>query len=630
MNSFFRKILLICYCCLFYFNTNAQVNFYTDVSSNELNIQGQLTFRIVFENAENIQRITPPLFRDFIVLRGPSQEEGEFTIKGNKLKYQGFVYTLKPRKAGKLRIEAAQSIIAGKNYKSSDIIIVVKKDASPSNNQVNPYISYEPSLPQPSADNVSDYVFRKGDNVKEKVSKNMQLKLEVSSSSCYVGQPVIAAYKLYTRMKGDVRLSQNPSFNGFSVVDMRQPGFTDFAKQVVNGKEYNVYTIRRAQIYPLQPGAISVEPAEIENEVKFIKEEYAKQVINPREMLDAFIGSFFPPEAMVTQAITLSSEPVTINVKPLPENKPASFNGAVGVFEINASLQKPLFSTDEAGKLTVTITGNGNMQLLTAPDIQWPKGIESFDPKFSDRLSRTTVPVSGEKKFEYAFAANDSGHYELPAIHFSYFDPATATYKEIATAPIQFQVTKGKGNPVALSLPGKQYEKPSFINRVFYHRWWIIIFIGVVILTGIIIWLLKDKRESANAAPKPVVSQTNDAIDEIIEAGTLNQQNPFAESEKCLYADDCYGFYSLLNTELKKYLSVKFSIDANAVNSNSITAAMDMKGISNDIVLRLQSIMRDVEWQLYTPFERNEKMNELYQEAHEIVQVINTQSVRHL
>ncbi|MEI9935422.1 MAG: hypothetical protein WDM71_11375 [Ferruginibacter sp.] len=57
--------------------------------------------------------------------------------------------------------------------------------------------------------------------------------------------------------------------------------------------------------------------------------------------------------------VTIKSTPVVINVKPLPDNKPNSFRGAVGNFELSSALDKNNFTTDDAGKLTVTVSGAG-------------------------------------------------------------------------------------------------------------------------------------------------------------------------------------------------------------------------------------------------------------------------------
>ena len=56
------------------------------------------------------------------------------------------------------------------------------------------------------------------------------------------------------------------------------------------------------------------------------------------------------------------------------------------------AIWKNQFSTDDAGKLNLVIEGSGNMQMVTAPDIKWPEGIEAFEPVTTEDISKTTVP----------------------------------------------------------------------------------------------------------------------------------------------------------------------------------------------------------------------------------------------
>ncbi len=628
MNLFFRKILLACSCIFVFDYTVAQVNFYSVISPQTISKDEYITYRIIVENASGVQSITPPSLKNFIVLNGPVQESGFSSGNGSSTRFVSLVYILKPKKAGKFKIGPATSNIGGKLLQCNAISLSVTNSAAANAGIPNSYPGYGGYEPTNQASDFNEYIYHKGDNLEEKVRSNMYLKLETDKSSCYVGEPVIATYKLYSRLKSESKLTQNPSFNGFSVIDMQQPDVTGYAREKLNGREYNVYIIRKAQLYPLQSGVINLEAAELENNVQFVKEIYAKQMADAGGLLTDFAAALFPPEAISNQLVSLKSEPVNITVKPLPEDgKPPGFNGAVGNFEITASLQKPLFSTEEAGKLVVTISGTGNMQLLTAPDINWPAGIESFEPKFSENLVKATVPVSGSKKFEYTFALNDTGHFNLPAIRFSYFDVSTEKYRTIESAPITFQVIKGSGRPFAMVA---ETINPSFLNTIFSHRWWIIAFIGLVMLTILLIWMISSRRKDKKILLAPVYVKDEQVIEnEFFEAVANNQQNVFSASEKCLYQDNCFGFYSLLNTELKTYLARKFSVDVNSINCNSINVVMDTKGIANETVLKLQKLMQEIEWQLYTPFERNDAMHEKYRQAQELVQLINADDIRH-
>ena len=65
-----------------------------------------------------------------------------------------------------------------------------------------------------------DYILRKGENVAEKIKKNLFIKIDVNKKSCYVGEPIVATYKLYTRLKSESNIIKTPSFNGFSVSEL--------------------------------------------------------------------------------------------------------------------------------------------------------------------------------------------------------------------------------------------------------------------------------------------------------------------------------------------------------------------------------------------------------------------------
>lgn len=81
----------------------------------------------------------------------------------------------------------------------------------------------------------------------------------------------MASYNLYSRLKSETKLVKNPSFNGFSVIDLQQPNATDYAQRNINGREFNVYTIRKVQLYPLQAGTFQLEGASLDNQVQFLK-----------------------------------------------------------------------------------------------------------------------------------------------------------------------------------------------------------------------------------------------------------------------------------------------------------------------------------------------------------------------
>lgn len=129
---------------------------------------------------------------------------------------------------------------------------------------------------------------------------------------------------------------------------------------------------------------------------------------------------------------------------------------------------------------------------------------------------------------------------------------------------------------------------------------------------------------------KDIIPDTKEKLaqEDIIQASSYNQQNPLPLSGKCLDDPECTEFYSLLMNEIKNNLSNKFSISPDEINKKTLAEKMDKMNISTETVLMLQQLLQEIEWQLYTPFERNEKMEILYRRANEVLQLINTYHIK--
>ncbi len=633
MTGFLKKILLLGYCAGALSIARAQVKFTASISPGEINKNEYAVLRLEVQNAENVEQITAPALKDFIIVSGPNQESGMSNVNGVVKQYLALSYILQPRRSGNLELGTCSAKISGKTFKSNRLRLKVRKVGSPATqpgnvNAMSGFSSIDRfNDPQP-VDDVEDYILRKGEGVREKVENNMHLKLQASKSSCYVGEPIVATYKLYTRLKSESKLSKTPSFNGFSVIEIQRPEETEYAREKLNGREYHVYTIRKAQLYPLQDGSVELESATLDNVVRFLK---PSAVAGSQETVYRFLNGFtVSPDAVAIETVSLSSKPVLVTVKPLPEKgKPDGFKGAVGKFTILASLEKNSFASNETGKLTVTISGDGNLQLVTAPDIAWPAGIETFEANALEELVPTSVPVSGKKIFEFPFAVDKPGEYSLPAVHFSYFDPATSSYKILQVPSQKFTVTKGLPRPTYPAGEIVAKQSAGFSKTLFNNRGWVVAGIALLMFSGIIAWLRSERKTNA-AAQRLAAAISSDAnlpsiepIVQLRETFSFNLRSPLSKSEDCLKNTDCTQFYSLLYGEMKEWLAVKFSLRKDEVTGKSIAVAMDRAGVDNTVVLQLQQLLQEIEWQLYTPFERGEEMALIFTRSKTILHAIN-------
>ena len=318
-----------------------QVKFTTVASSQEVSRGDYLQVEFVVENARQIEQLNPPDFPGFKISQGPIQSSGMSIVNGNMSQYKAISFVLQPVKTGKFIIGGASATVDGKHMQSNSITITVTVaapgaaggNAPNNNNSLMP-----PSMPDPfggggnPADIDREYVLKPGENIKDKIRKNLFVRVQVDKNSCYVGEPIVATYKLYSRLSSESRVTKRPSLNGFSVYDMIDPNSDAVSVEKLNGKSFTVHIIRKTQLIPLQSGTIDLDPVEVENTVHFVKgaarQERRRSGNALRDLFDQLSDdNDTGPE--VDENVTLDTKPLAITVKPLPEeNRPVDYNGA--------------------------------------------------------------------------------------------------------------------------------------------------------------------------------------------------------------------------------------------------------------------------------------------------------------
>jgi hypothetical protein len=627
-----KQALQISLLLLFLFTgycANAQVKFSASISPAVIGKDDYAQLKLMVENANEVQQIVPPNFKDFIIISGPNQESGMTMINGTVKKYIALNFILKPKATGNFIIEGALAKADAGDYKSNAVKLKVTAQSTGNNAGTNaftsPFGSADPFGDPAPRSSYNDFILHKGENPADKIKKNMFVRVEVDKKSAYVGEPVVATYKLYTRLKSESNMTKNPSFNGFSVLDIQQPNDMSYRTEKFEGREYNVYIIRKVQLYPLLTGNLELGIAEIENNVQFIKAEYANQQSDIFNDIFRDFAQAIPPEGLDIQKVTLQSKPLSVLVKPLPDaGKPDGFKGAVGNFTIVMKVEKNNFTTDDDGKMAIIISGEGNLQMINAPEMVWPQGIEGFDPKATDDLFKGTIPVSGRKIFEFPFTVSKPGTYSLPPVEFNFFDLHEGKYKTVRSNPVEITVTKGTGKPKTVITRTNESSKENFLTRFFNNRLRVVSLVAVLIIIGLIVWLKRDTKKEKQLAAEELAREKLKEAENLVAEILPEQKNPLAFAEECLHKEDAKEFYTCLNQELKNYLANKLSLSAEDLNRKNIAEQLDARGVSNETSVELQTLIDEIEWQLYTPFADNKKMKSMYERANDLIQLVNT------
>lgn len=615
----FRLFTLICLSLLIH-PAIAQVKFTAAASVQKMGKGDYVEIQFAVENARKIDRFQAPDFPAFNIVQGPNQSTGMSITNGTTSQYQAVNFILQPKKAGRFTISAASAIVDGKLMRSNSLQIKVLNKSSSNtnnNNSVAPGFSPLPDPNWPTAQPTVDMeeVVRPGENVTEKIRKNFFLRTDVSKTDCYLGEPIVATYQLCARLRSDSRVTRHPTLNGFSVYDMIDPANDQVSVEKINGKNFTVHVIRKTQLIPLQPGDVVLDPVEVDNNIYLVRKDGSSA--KGKQGLGGLIDRLFQPEESGTafnENIVIESKPVTIHVKPLPDaGKPADFNGAVGQYSIQASVDSKEVDTGDAAILTVVIRGSGNLPVINAPLVDWPAGIESYDVKSKEEINKAVAPLGGTKTFSYSFICNTVGKYILPPVKLSYFDPATRSYKTVHSDTLHIQIN----HPVKKSHPAPLESPVVSANSNWTNYLWAI---AAALLIVLIVLVVSNQRKEFRLREVEKARELALVEKEKLPVVVFDS---LKESRALLASGDYGKFYAAVNRTIWKSVSDKLHLPASELNKLNIAHGLREKGWSHESIIELKSILNECEMKLYTPEVNAIDLERMLISAQGIVQRLN-------
>jgi hypothetical protein len=577
-----RIIILFAGLFLHFISFADEVKFTLMLSSRQISLQDYLQVQFTIENSSKVSQFIPPAFKSFNIVEGPEQASGWSLQNGVLKEYIAFSYLLKPLKAGHILIPAATVKIDGKTYRSNNAWVDVSTSVLSGRSE-------DKSL-------VDEFIMKKGESLEKKISNNIFVRLDVSKYNCFEGEPLVATYKLYTRLKSESRVIRRPSFNGFSVYDMADPEREEAGREMYKGKEYNVYLLRKVQLYPLQSGRLELDPVEVENNLTFVKEESMADDYGLGGILRSLADNNSVHEGLVRETVTLSSNPVTIEVKPLPENKEISFNGAVGEFRLRTKIPAGVTRKDDVINIEVEVSGKGNFPVLAPPVIHWPDSMEAFESSIKEKFNKFVCPITGSKIFTYPISIRKEGDIVIPAVTLYYFNPETGKYSTARSDSVRIHVDPAK--PVALTVMEKPLSAPQG------NAWkWVISIIGVLTVFGGLYLILKQNDKAGSVASEKVtgIDQPGDAVPPVIA-----EDDPVLKIRFAFEQGDYHQFYRLLDKVIDDWMKKKFNVDITGHWQDNLR----QNGVAETVIEQINMLKNDAAMAIYTPFIMDRKMME--------------------
>ena len=373
----------------------------SEISTDELLI---LTIQIHVAGG-SVPQPTLPRFSEFDAVSSSSTQQLNI-INGVPSTTYISRYQLRPLVTGELTIGEVSVEVDGEIYRSEPLTVTVRQGTG------QPSLGNElRTLTVPSA---------LGD-------KEYYVEAVVDKPAPYVGEKVLYTFRFYealdpTRVINSYAARPNyrgPAFTGFWV-----EGEVDVTTYRIftNGRRYNVTELKTV-LFPTAEGSYTIAPSLLE-----------------------IPDSAFQPSG------TIRTEPIQTRVKPLPAGAPASFIGAVGLFDIQADVSTTQINKDEPLTLRITVSGDGNLPIVADP--QWPE--ESLWRRLivEDRLTSHVREgsIHGEHLYEWLMLPTMAGELQIPALEVGYFNPIEQRYQTASTAAIAITVlSEGAGAAVQVA-----------------------------------------------------------------------------------------------------------------------------------------------------------------------------------
>jgi hypothetical protein len=386
----------------------------SEVDARKIGVQDEVQLTVTVEGPALPDQVPPPVLINLRVVGGPSVSTQMSFINGRSSQSRSWTWVLEPIAVGHAEVGVVHVTLGGAPASAPAIPMDVVAG------------SVAPARPQRSLDPFGSNPFE--DLFGRTRPRELRLLVEAkpSRTSLFVGEPLLLTYYLYTQTSiSGLQFAEVPQFAGFWAEDLELPRQPGGEPATVDGVAYRRFPVFSKLLFPTRSGRITLPAATM------------RIGVAPQ--------TFFDQGGEVTR----STKPVTVEVKPIPETP--GFNGAVGHFTASAAIDRPSVALGEAATLRFKVEGRGNLKWVDRGPSLSVNGAKVYPPQVKSDLHTAPSGISGSRTWEYVVVPQTVGTLEIPALEFSYFDPASAHMVEAKTAPIPLPV-RGSGS-VSAAIP---------------------------------------------------------------------------------------------------------------------------------------------------------------------------------
>ncbi len=423
------------------------------------------------------------------------------------------------------------------------------------------------------------------------------VKIRAGKTNAYVGEPFPLEVRLYFTGGGE-----------FQMPSLRGDGFTLAPFQHQQGQEQVGNSVYRFLLFrsvatPVKAGKLALGPAQCAFNL------HLRTAGN--DVFDLF------NRGVRAQAVTILSEPLDIQVQPLPnEGRPANFDGAVGNFVMSASASPVDVAVGDPVTVRVQISGRGALDGVRMPPLELGEAFKSY-PATVTTEQPDPLSMTGLRKLEQVVQPQSADVKELPAFAFSFFDPDARTYRTLkhAATPLRVRaaaaaqaptvvMTTTNAAPVAATATELLHIKPHLgllagVNTLRQPGFWL--------MSGVpfVLWLvlLARRIHAERLANNPRLRRRRE-VEKLVNSGLaeLRQQAAAAQPE---------AFFVNLFRLLQEQLGERLDLPASAITEEVIEERVKPLGAGDGTCQSLHALFQVCNAARYAPVRETSELAKL-------------------
>ena len=555
--------------------------------------QFRLSYTVNTQNVSDFRAGNIPA--EFEVLIGPnrSMQSSYQMINGHTSQSSSITYTyiVAATKGGSYTIPAAHVVVDGKKIASNALTIKV--------------IGSTGSNSRPYNDDEGEEVREMGSRIS---GSDLFIKVSANKKRVYEQEPILLTYKVYTLVQLSQLRGDMPDLKSFYTQEVDLPQQKSFSLETVNGRPYRTCTWSQYVMFPQTTGKLHIPAITFEG-----------VVIQQNRNVDPFEAFFNGGSGYVEVKKKIEAPGIEILVDPLPQ-RPATFSGGVGKFNISAQLDKTETKANDPITLRIIVSGTGNLKLIKQPVINLPKDFDKYEPKVTEQTKLTTAGIEGSKIYDVLIVPRHQGKYDIPPVEFTYFDTSTKRYETVKTETFHLDVAKGSGASAVSDFSGqdelqelnkdirfiKTGDADQHLTGDYFFgstAYWITIAALVLVFIALFVIFRQRAIDNANVTAMRGKKANKVATKRLKQAARLMTDNKPGE------------FYDEVLRALWGYVGDKLNIPVAQLSHDNISSKLAERGVHQSIIDKFIGALDECEFERYAPGDPKGNMSKVYDKA---------------